>query len=211
MARVVKREVSVISKVTMVHVRAKYIRRSGYQPPFSSNSITGLSAMGIGTTSFAAAARADELVDTSGATVAAAAGGKYLYSPSVKRPSGGINDRTLSRSHFWRLCVYRIEFNTVPSILDTDRTQGWNAQSVITRGFEKFIMQSGTPGHVQPLNAVKEERTAPESFALVSSLPQAVLDKGVPCLWQSLSEARHHAVSITYLLTTALRCSTTST
>lgn len=106
MARVVKREVSVISKVAMVHVRAKYIHRNGYQPPFSSNSITGLSAMGIGTTSFAAAAKADELVDTSDATVAAAAGGKYLYSPRVKRPSGGINDRTLSRFHFWRLCVY---------------------------------------------------------------------------------------------------------
>ncbi len=55
--------------------------------------------------SFVAAARADELVDTSGPTVAAAAGGMYLYSPSVKRPSGGINDRTLSCFHFWRLWV----------------------------------------------------------------------------------------------------------
>lgn len=80
------------------------------------------------------------------------------------------------------MCIFEID--TVPSVLDTDRTQGWNAQSVITRGFEKFIMQSGKPGHVQPLNTVEEERAAPESFALVSSLPQAVLDKGVPFLWQ---------------------------
>lgn len=95
---------------------------------------------------------------------------------------------------------------------NTDRTQGWNAQSVITRGFEKFIVQSGRPRHVQPLNTIKKERTAPESFVLVSSLPQAVLDKGIPFLWRSLCQRLAIMLwSVTYLLTTALRCSTTST
>lgn len=67
---------------------------------------------------------------------------------------------------------------------ETDRTQGWKAQSARTWGFVKVSRQSGVP----------------DSFALVSILPHTLLDNETPCLKCESNElviliAQHHLSS----------------